>query len=65
MKIDWLDLLLTVTVGISFMVAAVFALAGAMKMYAAGQFIYASMYLMTAGLDFILLNGLTNKEKRK
>lgn len=64
MKIDWLELVFTITVGIYFMVAAVFALAGAMKMYAAGQFIYASMYLVVAGLDFILLNGLTNKGKK-
>ena len=46
------------------MVAAVFALAGAMTMYAAGQFIYASIYLVVAGLDFILLDGLTNKAKK-
>lgn len=64
MKIDWFDSVLTITVGISYMVAAVFALAGAMKMYAAGQFIYAGIYLVVAGLDFILLNGLTNKTKR-
>ena len=64
MKIDWLDLVLTITVGISFMVAAVFALASAMKIYAAEQFIYAGIHLVGAGLDFILLNGLTNKEKK-
>lgn len=64
MKIDWLDLIVVVTVGISFMVAAVFALANAMKMYAAGQFIYAGICLVIAGLDFILLNGLVNKEKK-
>ena len=64
MKIDWLDLVVTITVGIFFMVAAVFALANAMKMYVAGKFIYAGISLVGAGLDFILLNGLTNKEKR-
>lgn len=64
MKIDWFDLIVTVTVGISFMVAAVFSLANAMSMYAAGKFVYAGIHLVGAGLDFILLNGLTNKEKK-
>ena len=64
MKIDWFDLILTVTVAISFMVAAVFALANAMRMYAAGQFVYAGINLVVAGLDFILLNGLVNKGKK-